>query len=86
MPITNDAGQTAIKYYQPANRILVEDTTSGKPCVFTCKASVTMAWVDEADVANLLARRKHCCGNTRRQIFFYANENDVRQWTNGGGR
>ena len=84
--VTNDAAQVAMKYYQPAHRILVQQTPTGNDYVFLARANITMAWVDQADADHLLGRRKHCCGNHKKQIFFYANENDVRQWTNGGGR
>lgn len=82
----NDQGQVAIKYYQPQNQVLVQQTLSGTDYVFICRANITLAWIEPADVEHLLARRKRCCGNHQRQIFFYANADEVRRWTNGGGR
>lgn len=85
-PITNATGDIALKYHQPQNRVLIQKTPTGADYVFVCKANITLAWVNPDDVQHLLERRKHCCGNNKKQVFFYANESDVRRWTNGGGR
>lgn len=85
-PITNDAGQVALKYYQPA-QVLAQNTPTGAGYAFAVRASISMSWVSPDDVGNLLARRAGCnCGGKKRQAFFYANEDDVRRWQNGGGR
>lgn len=86
-PITNDAGQTAIKYYQPA-KVLAQNTPSGNGYLFQVRANIAMAWVDSGDVNNLLQRRAgcNCGGSKKKQAFSYANEDDIRRWTNGGGR
>lgn len=82
----NAAGEVALKYYQPA-QVLAQNTPSGKGYSFAVRASISMSWVDPGDVDNLLGRKAGCnCGGKRRQAFFYANEDDVRRWTNGGGR
>lgn len=86
MPVTNDQGEVALKYYQSQNRILVQKTPSGQDYVFVNRASITLAWVLPEDEQHLLSRRKNCCGNHKKKVFFYANEDDVRRWTNGGGR
>lgn len=84
-PITNDAGQIALKYYQAA-QVLAQQTPTGAGYAFAVRANIAMSWVDPDDVDNLLARRAGCnCGGRKRQAFFYANESDVRRWTNGGG-
>jgi hypothetical protein len=84
--VTNDAGQVALKYYQPA-QILAKKAPSGNEYVFAVRADISMSWVSPGDVENLLQRRAGCnCGGRKRQAFFYANEDDVRRWTNGGGR
>lgn len=86
--ITNAAGEVALKYYQPTQRVLVpEETTPTKTAyVFVCQANITLAWVKPDDVDSLLSRRKNCCGGHKRQLYYYANEDDVRRWTNRGGR
>lgn len=86
--VTNAAGEIALKYYQPV-RVLAQRVPSGKDgYVFTPKASISLAWVDPQDVADLLTRKAGCkCGGARKkQAFSYASEDDVRRWTNGGGR
>lgn len=85
-PITNDAGQVALKYYQAA-QVLAQGTPTGAGYAFAVRANIAMSWVEPADVENLLARRAGCnCGGRKRQAFFYANEDDIRRWENGGGR
>lgn len=81
----NEAGQIALKYYQPA-QVLVQQTPSGSDYVFVPKASISMAWINQEDVEEVLARYKKCCGGHRKKSFMEANEQDVRIWTNGGGR
>lgn len=84
--ITNDAGQVALKYYQPA-QVLAQNTPTGTGYAFAVRASISMSWVNADDVENLLARRAGCnCGGKKKQAFYYANEDDVRRWQNGGGR
>lgn len=77
----------ALKYYQPA-QVLVQGTPTGKEYVFVPRANIAMAYVDPGDVDNLLGRKKVCggCGGTVKQLFFRANESDIRRWNNGGGR
>lgn len=85
---TNDAGQIALKYYQPS-QVIAQNLPSGKDgYVFIPRANISLAWIDPQDVANLLDRRGGCnCGGSQKQrAFEYANESDVRRWTNGGGR
>ena len=85
--ITNDAGQVALKYYQAA-QVLAQQTPTGAGYAFAVRANISMSWVAPGDVENLLARKAGCnCGGSRKkQAFSYANEDDVRRWTNGGGR
>lgn len=85
-PIINDAGQIALKYYQPA-QVLAQGTPTGAGYSFAVRAGIAMSWVDADDVGNLLQRKAGCnCGGKKRQAFYYANEDDIRRWTNGGGR
>jgi len=82
--ITNDDGWIALKHRQPT-QVLTKKTPSGHDYVFVPKANISMAWVRPDDVDNLLARKSGCCGN-KKKSYTYANEDDVRRWTNGGGR
>lgn len=75
---TNNHGQIALKHMKGGQR-LVYGT------VFIPRANISLAWVDPENVPQLLAVKGGCCGGEK-PVIFYANENDVRQWTNGGGR
>ena len=82
----NDAGEVALKVWPP-QQLMAQQTPSGKDYVFMIRADIALSWVDPQDVANLLERRVDCgCANgSTRRAFVYANEADVRRWTNGGG-
>ena len=84
--ITNDAGEVALKIWPPVQKI-AQQVPSGKGYVFIIRADIAMSWVDPQDLENLLARMCSCnCGNSSsRKCFMYANESDIRRWTNGGG-
>lgn len=80
----NDDGWIAIKYYQ-TQQVLTRGTPSGNDYVFVVQANISMAWVRPEDVDNIMARKAGCC-NHKRQAYYFANEDDVRRWTNKGGR
>lgn len=84
--VTNDVGQIALKHHQPG-RVLVPNNPSGKDWVFITEANICMAWVDPIDVPRILELKANpCCGEHRKKLFTYANESDVRRWTNKGGQ
>lgn len=82
-PIINAQGQTAIVYRQPAP--IVASMITGKRYHFDVKSAVSLAWIDESDVKDLLNRKKKCCPGASGKIFNYANEAQVKLW-NGEGR
>lgn len=82
-PITNEAGQVALKYRRQVPKIV---RCNGKEHVFQLWANVSLYWADPEDVDCLLETRRSCCGGSSKIVVIYANENDVRQWTNRGGR
>lgn len=82
---TNESGDVALRHYQSGN-VLIQNTPTGKEYVAVTQANICLAWVDPADVANILARRGGCCGGTKKQLFHYASADDVRRWTNRGGQ
>ncbi len=53
---------------------------------FVSWVDIALAWVDEENIPCLLAHRYQCCGSSRKKIIVYATEDDVRRWTNKGGR
>lgn len=57
-----------------------------KAFVFTSWVDISLSWVDEEDVPCLLAHRHQCCGGSKKKIIAYASEDEVRRWTNRGGR
>lgn len=84
--ITNDTGQVALKHYQPA-QVIAQSNPSGNDYVFVPKANISLAFVRQEDIDSLLARKTCACGGqNRKSRFLYANEDDVRRWSNGGGR
>jgi len=79
--ITQD-GKVAVAYYQTIpHAIKVNEYTYA----FVVRANICMAWVSENDVDAVLRITKTCCGGHRKVVYRFANENDVRRWTNGGG-
>ena len=78
--IHNEANQVAIAYYQPSPKMV---TVGKKGIVFVAQHAVSMAWVDEEDVAAILAMKKVCCGGSESPMFRYATEGQVRVWTTG---
>lgn len=75
-------GKVAIDYYQTIQHVV---QVGQHEYVFVVRADICMAWIDEADVPAILGITKQCCGGNRTTVYRYANENDVRRWTNGGG-
>ncbi len=81
--VTNDIGWVAMTYYQPApKQVQVGNITYS----FDVKAAISMAWIRPEHVDAVSTMTKQCCGDTKRRIFRFANEDAVRIWTNGGGR
>ena len=78
----NDAGEVALCYYQTINP-LVEIGDHGYK--FITQANICLAWVNEEDAPNILSRKGGCCGG-KRLLFRVASADDVRRWTNNGGR
>lgn len=78
--IRNEANQVALAYYQASPKMVM---VGKKGIVFSAQHAVSMAWVDEEDVATLLAMKKMCCGGSQNPMFRYATEGQVRVWTTG---
>lgn len=82
--IYNEDNQVAMKYLRK-NRAYFK-CPSGNQYVLTMRANICMGWVNEEDVACARAVRGGCCGQKKPGVITFANESDVRRWTNGGGR
>lgn len=81
--ITNEAGQVAMKYRRQRPLLL---KCGKKQYVFVVRANIPLAWIDEEDIPCAQAKRGGCCGQRKPGVIIFANESDVRRWTNGGGR
>lgn len=81
--ISDFNGNIAIKHYQTIPHTL---KVNGYEYAFVVRANVCMAWVKETDVNIVLSITKTCCGGNKKTIYRLANEDDVRRWTNNGGR
>ena len=75
---TNSNGEVALRYRRGGQRLVYD-------YVFIPRAGISLAWVKPEDVNKMYAVKRGCCGNTKR-VIFPASEDDVRQWTNNGGR
>ncbi len=73
--ITNETGQIAMVYYQPAPGLR-------EGYYFDVRHGVCMAWVNPNDVGRLLAVRGGCCGG-QRQVIYPANQEQVNVFTTG---
>lgn len=90
--ITNDAGEVAIAYHQPADAFIDESRMPSRTgyAFITKRGMVSMSWVKPEDVEAVLAIRASCC-NGQKRSFAYATEGQVGAWggsghsTNGGG-
>lgn len=75
--------KVAVWYYQPMPKAI---KLGDRVVVFDCQHAVSMAFVDEDLVAQLLAYKGGCCGK-QRQVVFLATEVLLSHWKDGkGGR
>lgn len=77
-------GNVALKRYTTIPKVVkIKDVSY----VFRVQANICMAWVREEHVAQIMAMMHncHCGGGSNLPEFRYANESDVRRWTNKGG-
>lgn len=79
--IYNPDGKVSLVYYQPIPKLI---NIGGNQVYFDCRFGVSMAFVDEVLVEQLLGVRGGCCGNSR-QIIFLANNAQYQHWQNGNG-
>lgn len=75
-------GKIAVAYYQTIPHVV---RANGNDYAFVVKANICMAWVNKDDAPILLRVTKKCCGGHLNTVYRFANENDVRRWTVGGG-
>lgn len=87
-PVYDETGTRVAMRYLKDQRVLVEcgPRKSVHQYVFAMQGNVSMSWVAEEDAACCLNVRGGCCGNHKPGIIVFATEDDVRRWTNRGGR
>lgn len=85
--VTDDGGNVALKHKR-LQRVAVQCAGTGEKLthIFTIRANINMAWIPPTDVDCALATKGGCCGQKKPGIIVLANQDDVRRWTNGGGR
>lgn len=84
--IRNNEDQVALRYSRQATALVTCPGEGATEYVFTVKANIAMAYVEESDVECLLNVREGCCGGGKKNVISYIDETHHRRWTNGGGR
>lgn len=77
--VVNDAGQVAVKYFQPIDQFL---KIGSKTYHFKTMKSLSIAWIDAEDVDSVLNVVKECCGGNRMRVFRLEHETHVKRWLN----
>jgi len=77
--VVNDAGQVAVKYFQPLDQEL---RIGSKAYYFRVKKSISIAWIDAEDVEKVLNTVKECCGGNRMRVYKLEHETHVKRWLN----
>jgi len=77
--VVNDAGQVAVKYFQPLDQDL---RIRNKTYSFRVKKSISLAWIDAEDVDDVLNVVKECCGGNRMRVYKLEHETHVKRWLN----
>jgi hypothetical protein len=75
-----EANKVALCYHQPMPRLI--EGVNGHAVYFDCKHSVSLVWVEEADVSILLGLKGGCCGG-KSPLCHLATEGEIRVWTTG---
>ena len=81
--ITDASGNIAFRWYQPGN-YSVPTGDPKRPLMFHTWANISLCWVQPDLEQKAIAHTAGCCGR-RQRAAHYANESDVRRWTNRGG-
>lgn len=79
----NSEGKVAIRYFQPTPKMV---RIGAELIYFDCQHGISMAFVRENLVPQLIAFRGGCCGQ-KQQVMFEATEVQYSHWKDGkGGR
>lgn len=77
MPVINSSNQVAVIYLRGGQKYV---RTNSSEYVFTPSNGISLAWINEQDVNQILRIPGGCCGNNIRDIFRIANDNQVALW------
>jgi len=78
--VVNENGQVAIRYYQTIPKRV---TVNKHDYAFSVQHNVSLAWVEESDVATLLNTVGGCCGNPQKGVFKLCSQTNVNLWRTG---
>lgn len=79
--IKNEQGQIAVVYHQPIPQVVM---VNGTRYFFDVKRAVSLAWVNEEHIGNILSITKTCCGGNVHTVYRYATPSQVNVWSNTG--
>lgn len=77
----DDSGYTAIRHYSSSPRQVV--IGSDTYC-FVPRHNISLAWVKNEHVDQVLAIKKVCCGGSKKPRFLLADDVHINRWRNGG--
>ncbi len=84
--IFNDEGQVALRYTKQASALVTCPGADAAEYIFTVRANISAAYVNEEDVECMLGVKEGCCGGRKKNVIFYIDETHHRRWETGGGR
>lgn len=76
--IRNEKNQVAIAYRQPIPHVL---KVSGTTYFFDVKRAVSMAWINDEHVGQVLSITKRCCGGQQNIAYREATQSQVNVWS-----
>ena len=80
-PIYNEDGKVAMRYVQQKPAYVA---CNGNEYVFTVNRNISMTWVDEEDVACMLAVKDGCnCANgtKKKNMIIYGDDLHIERWS-----
>lgn len=79
--IYNENGKAVLRYYQPTPKLV---RVGGESVYFDAQHGISLAFVDENLVPQLLGYRGGCCGG-QKQVIFAATQTQYQHWLDGNG-
>lgn len=79
--IKNAQGQIAVAYYQPVPKAI---QVGNVRYIFDVKRAVSLAWVNEEHLNQILSVTKTCCGGNKNVVCRPATPSQVNVWSGTG--